>query len=98
MPDKDGFYFIEQLTHRHQSASPAAMLMLSSDNRPGDRARCQTLGVAQYLLKPIARPALCRAIAEAVQQRASAPEPPSSPHRPYRGPRHRPLNILAGRR
>ena len=92
MPDKDGFYFIEQLTHRHQSAT-GAMLMLSSDNRPGDRARCQTLGVAQYLLKPIARPALCRAIAEAVQQRASAPEPPSVLTAPIVAP-DRPLNIL----
>jgi signal transduction histidine kinase/CheY-like chemotaxis protein len=77
MPGKDGFYFIEQV-RRLQPADPGLICMLSSDNRPGDRARCQELGVSSYLLKPITRGALWRALAEARSQHLATPAPTAS--------------------
>jgi PAS domain S-box-containing protein len=75
MPAKDGFYFIEQVASTLES-DVTAIFMLSSDNRPGDRARCRSLGVMQYLLKPISRRYLLRAIAESFNRPDSTPQPP----------------------
>jgi len=62
MPTMDGFELIEQIRQRPQ-LSTATIMMLTSAGHRGDGARCQNLGVAAYLLKPIRQSELGAAIA-----------------------------------
>jgi two-component system sensor histidine kinase/response regulator len=62
MPTMDGFELIEQIRQRPQ-LSTATIMMLTSAGHRGDGARCQNLGVAAYLLKPIRQLELGAAIA-----------------------------------
>src|ERR1700730_4808738 len=62
MPKMDGFSLIEQIRQRPE-LSAAIIMMLTSAGHRGDRARCQELGVAAYLLKPIRQSELREAIA-----------------------------------
>ncbi len=52
MPELDGFAVAEQISHR-PDLSNSMVLMLTSDDRTGDAARCRELGVTRYLIKPI---------------------------------------------
>jgi signal transduction histidine kinase/CheY-like chemotaxis protein len=67
MPEMDGFELIERI--RHSSSSPATIMMLTSAGHRGDAARCQELGVAAYLLKPIRQSELREAIARVLGAR-----------------------------
>jgi PAS domain S-box-containing protein len=52
MPGIDGFDLVERL--RQLTDTPPAMVMLlSSGSRAGDIARCEQLGVAAYVMKPV---------------------------------------------
>src|SRR3984957_7158483 len=62
MPKMDGFTLIEQIRKRPELAT-ATIMMLTSAGHRGDAARCQELGVAAYLLKPIRQSELREAIA-----------------------------------
>ncbi len=62
MPKMDGFSLIEQIRERRE-LSAAIIMMLTSAGHRGDGARCQELGVAAYLLKPIRQSELREAIA-----------------------------------
>jgi PAS domain S-box-containing protein len=62
MPKMDGFTLIEQIRMRPELAT-ATIMMLTSAGHRGDAARCQELGVAAYLLKPIRQSELREAIA-----------------------------------
>jgi signal transduction histidine kinase/DNA-binding response OmpR family regulator len=62
MPGMDGFELIERIRHGPH-ASTATIMMLTSAGHRGDAARCQELGVAAYLLKPIRQSELREAIA-----------------------------------
>jgi two-component system, sensor histidine kinase and response regulator len=61
MPKMDGFALIEQIRQRPE-LSAATIMMLTSAGHRGDGARCQALGVAAYLLKPIRQSELREAI------------------------------------
>jgi signal transduction histidine kinase/CheY-like chemotaxis protein len=61
MPGMDGFTLVGELQARYDVAS-TAILMLTSDRRPGDSARCRALGVTQHLIKPIKHDELRRAL------------------------------------
>jgi PAS domain S-box-containing protein len=61
MPSMDGFELIEEIRKR-PGASAATIMMLTSAGHRGDAARCQELGVAAYLLKPIRQSELREAI------------------------------------
>jgi CheY-like chemotaxis protein len=61
MPGMDGFTLEGELQARFGIAG-AAVLMLTSDRRPGDSARCRALGVTQHLVKPIKHDELRRAL------------------------------------
>ncbi|MBV8553476.1 MAG: response regulator [Acidobacteriaceae bacterium] len=61
MPGIDGFQLAEHI-QRHPGLAAMTVLMLTSDNRPGDTARCRDLGVAAYLIKPVQRSELLEAI------------------------------------
>jgi two-component system, sensor histidine kinase and response regulator len=62
MPKMDGFTLIEHIRKRPELAT-ATIMMLTSAGHRGDAARCQELGVAAYLLKPIRQSELREAIA-----------------------------------
>jgi CheY-like chemotaxis protein len=62
MPKMNGFSLIEQIRQKPE-LSTAIIMMLTSAGHRGDGARCQDLGVAAYLLKPIRQSELQEAIA-----------------------------------
>ncbi len=68
MPDMDGFALIEQIRQRPE-LSTATIMMLTSAGHRGDAARCQELGVAAYLLKPIRQSELREAVARVLGAR-----------------------------
>ena len=62
MPKMDGFDLVERI--RSKAELPTATIMvLSSAGNSGDGLRCQELGVAAYLMKPIRQSELREAIA-----------------------------------
>jgi signal transduction histidine kinase/DNA-binding response OmpR family regulator len=61
MPRMDGFALVERIRQRPE-LSTATIMMLTSAGHQGDAARCQELGVAAYLLKPIRQSELREAI------------------------------------
>ena len=65
MPQMDGFGVIERI-QQNPALSPATILMLSSGGHRGDAAKCQSLGVAAYLLKPVRQTELREAIVRAL--------------------------------
>jgi signal transduction histidine kinase/DNA-binding response OmpR family regulator len=68
MPKMDGFTLIEQIRQRTE-LSTAVIMMLTSAGLRGDAARCNELGVAAYLLKPIRQCELRDAITRALGAR-----------------------------
>ena len=71
MPKMDGFGVIEHI-QQNAALSAATIMMLSSGGHRGDAARCQALGVAAYLLKPVRQTELREAIARAVGMTSAA--------------------------
>jgi signal transduction histidine kinase/CheY-like chemotaxis protein len=71
MPDVDGFALIEQFA-KYASPGELTTIMLTSAGQRGDAARCRELGVAAYLIKPVAQAELLEAILA-----ARAPREPS---------------------
>ena len=65
MPKMDGFGVIEQIK-QNPALAAATIMMLSSGGHRGDAAKCQTLGVAAYLLKPVRQTELREAITRAI--------------------------------
>ena len=75
MPKMDGFELIERI-RQGKDSSTATIMMLTSAGHRGDAARCQELGVAAYLLKPIRQSELREAIARvlgAKEQKGAIP-------------------------
>ena len=68
MPKMDGFELIEKI-RQGSISSTATIMMLTSAGHRGDAARCQELGVAAYLLKPIRQSELREAIARVLGAR-----------------------------
>jgi len=68
MPKMDGFTLIERIRQRPE-LSAAIIMMLTSAGHRGDAARCQELGIAAYLLKPIRQSELREAIARVLGAR-----------------------------
>ncbi len=62
MPDCDGFMLAAQIKN-DKSLGSTLIMMLTSGGRPGDIARCDELGIASYLLKPVKQSELFDAIA-----------------------------------
>jgi CheY-like chemotaxis protein len=61
MPEMDGFTLVEKIRQDPQMGS-VIIMMLTSGDQPGDIARCEQLGVAAYLLKPVKQAELLDAI------------------------------------
>ena len=62
MPKMDGFELIERIRTQASPEMPT-IVMLTSGGQRGDAARCEQLGVAAYLLKPIRQAELREAMA-----------------------------------
>jgi CheY-like chemotaxis protein len=65
MPETDGFMLAEQVKNDPELGSTVIM-MLTSGDRPGDVARCEEMGAAAYLMKPIKQSELFDAIVAAL--------------------------------
>lgn len=67
MPNMDGFEVAEYIQRRPELAA-TTVLMLTSENRAGDAARCRRFGIGAYLIKPVQRSELLKAIRIALGQ------------------------------
>ena len=65
MPDMDGFELAEHI-RRHPEYVAKTLMMLTSEGQRGHAARCRELGVAAYLMKPVAQSELFDAIMSAL--------------------------------
>ena len=52
MPEMDGFALVEEL-QKEPSLAPPTIMMLTSADRQSDAARCRSLRIAAYLVKPV---------------------------------------------
>ncbi len=93
MPGMDGFEVAEQM-HNNPSLGAATVLMLTSDNRLGDTARCRSLGIEAYLIKPIQRSELLSAIQAALNQTTPGNSAPRTEEDSVSIPRKLGLRIL----
>jgi PAS domain S-box-containing protein len=90
MPGTDGFE-LAQLIRARSDAAGLRILMLTSGGQPGDAARCQELGFAAYLTKPVKQAELWRALVRATD----TSRPVSTPQASQPGPATaRPLRVL----
>lgn len=71
MPGMDGFCVAEQINNEPGNIGMTIM-MLTSDNRTGDTARCLDLGITGYLVKPVKRACLRDAIANIMSSQKDA--------------------------
>jgi two-component system, sensor histidine kinase and response regulator len=69
MPDVDGFTLAAQVRHDERLAL-LPIMMLTSGGRSGDVDRCDALGIASYLLKPVKQSELLDAVASALGESA----------------------------
>jgi CheY-like chemotaxis protein len=74
MPGMDGFGLVGHLKDREKSATPTIM-MLTSGGQRGDAARCQELGIAAYLHKPVRQAELREAVMRVFQAKQEKPVP-----------------------
>jgi signal transduction histidine kinase/CheY-like chemotaxis protein/ligand-binding sensor domain-containing protein len=71
MPGMDGFSFVQR--PRQQADLPKkTIMMLTSSGQRGDAGRCRELGIAAYLVKPIAQSQLLDAIMNVLGRKAQA--------------------------
>jgi signal transduction histidine kinase/CheY-like chemotaxis protein/HPt (histidine-containing phosphotransfer) domain-containing protein len=77
MPDMDGFTVAEHIA-REPDLGGAAVMMLTSADRQGDAARCKSIGLAAYLVKPVKMAELQRVISWALGQDNSIGKPGQS--------------------
>lgn len=71
MPGMDGFQVADHLKD-DLGILDMTIMMLTSDDRTDDIARCAELGVSRYLIKPVKRAALLQAVTAAVGVRRIA--------------------------
>ena len=71
MPGMDGFEFVEALRRQRPGDSTTIMMLSSSDAR-GDRARCQALGISLFVTKPVRQTHLHSIISDALRNSPEA--------------------------
>ena len=75
MPKMDGFGLVERLKGESAPCN-STIMMLTSGGQRGDAQRCQTLGIAAYLLKPVRQSELREAIIRVLSSRQSKESAP----------------------
>ena len=91
MPDVDGFQLAKKIKEDTELGSTVIM-MLTSGDRPGDVLRCENLGAAAYLMKPIKQSELFDAIISAMG--VIAPEDEQEVAKSRTMEEHPPLKVL----
>jgi PAS domain S-box-containing protein len=75
MPEMDGFTLVERI-RQQADLCQTTIVMLTSAGQRGDAARCRELGIAAYLIKPIAQSQLLDAILSVLGTKAQPAEEP----------------------
>jgi PAS domain S-box-containing protein len=91
MPGMDGF-MLAGLIHGDPQLAGTTVLMLTSAGQPGDIARCRSLGIGAYLMKPIKQSELLETIVASLG-RPTGQEPEPAPA-PELEKARRPLQVL----
>ncbi|MGC2267800.1 MAG: ATP-binding protein [Candidatus Acidiferrales bacterium] len=68
MPGMDGFMLAERVNQEPDLVG-ASIMMLTSAGHLGDAARCRSLGISAYLMKPVRQGDLLEALANVLQNR-----------------------------
>ncbi|MFQ5473402.1 MAG: response regulator, partial [Dehalococcoidia bacterium] len=92
MPEMDGFALVEEIK-KDPTVGSTVIMMLTSGDHPGDIARCEKMGVAAYLLKPVKQSELLEAIMMALGVTTAEDEKSGLPVEALSS-RIRPLRIL----
>jgi two-component system sensor histidine kinase/response regulator len=71
MPKMDGFGLVQHIKGKPE-LSTSTIMMLTSGGQRGDAARCEELGIAAYLLKPVRQSELREAIARVLSAKELA--------------------------
>ncbi len=75
MPEMNGFQFVERI-RQEDPLTTAKIMLLTSAGRRGDGARCEELGIAAYVTKPVRRSELHEVISRLLKTREhSTPQP-----------------------
>ena len=90
MPEMDGFAVAEAMGPNPHMAG-ATIVMLTSDDRAQEQARCEALGLSAYMVKPITKRDLLRSLQRALRRRdaTAVPQAPTARDPPMAGPRAR---------
>ncbi|MBW2651391.1 MAG: response regulator, partial [Deltaproteobacteria bacterium] len=94
MPGMDGFELAEQIKEKTGGVRDTAIMMLTSDDRRDDIARCRELDISSYLVKPVKKGDLLDAIAVILGRKAAPPTGRVSEVKPVDFSKVRPFNIL----
>ncbi len=92
MPDMDGYAVAEWIAADPKLAG-TLVVMLTSNDRTGDLARCQALGIAERLTKPVRQSELFTVLLKLLPA-AVAEIAPAAPATPAEEPNQRRLKIL----
>ena len=92
MPDLEGLEVAREI-RRRPGLPEVALMLLSSDDKPGDMARCQELGISAFLRKPIKQSELLDAILTVLHQAPRKTSYITTP-RPSPASQHGTLHIL----
>jgi CheY-like chemotaxis protein len=92
MPEQDGFALVQQV-RQDENLGSTVIMMLTSGGQPDDVARCEELGVASYLTKPVKQSELLDAIMLSLRVTATEDKADSGAARSRPTP-IRPLRIL----
>jgi len=74
MPDMDGFMLVGRM-QKLPELEGLVTVMLTSGGQRGDGQRCQELGIAAYLIKPVLQSDLLEALLRALGNRSTAAQP-----------------------
>jgi signal transduction histidine kinase/DNA-binding response OmpR family regulator len=78
MPGMDGFAVAEAMGPNPHMAG-ATIVMLTSDDRTHDQARCDALGLSAYMIKPITKRDLLASLQQALRRRDATAVPLAPP-------------------
>lgn len=93
MPEIGGFQVAEYI-NRETSLADVTVIMLTSDARSDDKKRCRELGLSGYLVKPVMRSDLFRAVTAAIGHQQVLRQAPARAIKPALVEDKRPLQIL----
>jgi two-component system, sensor histidine kinase and response regulator len=93
MPDMDGFQLAEIIKRNPRLAGATVIMLTCGMRQPEQIARCRELGIHAYLIKPIRRSELLKAVVQALSPVPAATSPDQQ--RPAPAEKRRRLRLLA---